>query len=431
MTYSEALSYIHRTDWKGSVLGLSRIRRLLSLLGDPQSRLRFVHVAGTNGKGSVCAFLSSVLSECGYRVGVFTSPFLSEFRERIRIGDTLISEQELCEAVEAVRPAADSMSDAPTEFELMTALAFWYFEKQGCDLVVCEVGLGGELDSTNVIETVLVSVITTIALDHTRELGGTLSDIAAAKAGILKPAVPVVFGQGENAEALAVIKRRAEALSCPLRVFSRSQVQVTERTLCGSRFSVPEYGQVAISLLGAYQPYNAAASLCVLSLLREQGLAIAEAPLRRGMLRARWAGRFELLSQEPLVLFDGAHNPHGALALLESLDACFPAGTRFVGVCAVMGDKDYPALFDAVFPRLAALHACAPSGHARALSAKTLSAVGRERGLEATPYPSVEACVRAAYRQAREQGLPLLIFGSLYLYREAAEAVALIRAEGR
>ncbi|MBQ2253390.1 MAG: bifunctional folylpolyglutamate synthase/dihydrofolate synthase, partial [Clostridia bacterium] len=275
MNYTEALQYIHKTDWKGSRLGLERIKTLCHALGDPQKYLHFVHVAGTNGKGSVSTMLTSILSAAGYRVGLFTSPFLSEFRERIRIGEKLISEADLIAAVEAVRPFADAMEDAPTEFELMTALAFWYFRRQHCDLVVCEVGLGGELDSTNVIEKPLLSVITSIALDHTRELGNTLSAVARAKSGIVKRDRPVLFGEPENSVAASVISSYAEKLSAPYFTTAPDALCVHETTLSGTVFSYRDRRDLRLSLCGAYQPKNAAVVLDAVDRLRGEGLPIS------------------------------------------------------------------------------------------------------------------------------------------------------------
>ncbi len=423
MTYSEALSYIHKTDWKGSRLGLERIERLLYALGDPQKSLRFIHVAGTNGKGSVSVMLASVLQEAGYRVGLFTSPFLLEFRERIRISGAYISEAELIEAVEAVRPFADAMEDSPTEFELMTALAFWYFREKKCDLVVCEVGLGGELDSTNVIENPLLSVITSIGLDHTRELGERIEDVARAKAGIIKPFAPVLFGEAENAEADAVLRARAEALCAPYHTVGRKALSVGESTLFGTRFSFGAYRDLSLSLCGAYQPINAASVLSALPILAERGVQVPEDAVRRGLSAARWPGRFEVLSRDPVVIADGAHNPHGAAALCESLDCCFGEDARFLALVAVMADKDYRTLLAPILRRVDAAYCTAPEGHARALDAKKLAAVCDEFSVESYAFPDVKEAVANAVSASRERGLPLLIFGSLYLYREASEAV--------
>lgn len=422
MTYEQALSYIHQTDWKGSRLGLDRIRDLLARLSNPERDLKFIHVAGTNGKGSVSVMLTSILSAAGYRTGLFTSPFLVEFRERIRIGDALISEEELVSAVSAVQSAADAMEDSPTEFELMTAIAFWYFREKKCDLVVCEVGLGGELDSTNVIPCPLLSVITTIGLDHTRELGNTIEDVARAKAGIVKRGAPVLFCERQNARASGVIRTRAQALSSPYETVDERALCVEETSLFGTRFSFGEFRDLFLPLVGAYQPKNAASVLRAVELLRE-GLSIPERAVREGLLNVRWQGRFEVLCKDPVVILDGAHNPHGAAALLESLDACFPKDTQFLALSAVMADKEYPALFDTVKGRLKKVFCVSPEGHARALDAKKLAAFCGESGLSAVSFDTVDEGARTAFAEAKETGAPLLVFGSLYLYKEASETL--------
>lgn len=431
MTYQEALSYIHKTEWKGSRPGLERITQLLHLLGDPHKDLKFVHVAGTNGKGSVCVMLNAVLTSAGYRTGLFTSPFLFEFRERIRIGDALISEEDLVRAVEAVAPFADAMEDSPTEFELMTAIAFWYFKEQVCDVVVCEVGMGGELDSTNVIASPLLSVITTIALDHTRELGTTLSEIARAKAGIIKEGAPVLFAEAENKEALAVISDTAKERRAPLTLLDSSGLSVHGMTLDGSVLSFLQYENLKVSLVGAYQWKNTATVLQAVELLKTRGLSLPETAVYDALSHVRWQGRFEVISRSPVVVLDGAHNPHGARALLESLAHCFDKGTRFFALSAVMADKEYKTLFSTLAPHLSRVYCTAPQGHARALEAKKLAAVCGELGVEACAFDTVKEGALAAFRAAKQEGCVLLVFGSLYLYREAYSALTELLEDSR
>lgn len=424
MTYSEALAFIHRTDWKGSRLGLERIRELLHRLGDPQKRLSFVHVAGTNGKGSVSCMLASVLTAAGYRTGLFTSPFLVEFRERICIDLEMITEAELVECVGEICSHVEAMQDAPTEFELMTALAFWYFAKKGCDVVVCEVGLGGELDSTNVIEKPLLSVITSIGLDHVRELGDSIRQIARAKAGILKHGAPALFAEPENRAAEEEIRRRADLLGVCLETVDQSRLAVTKSDLTGTEFSVSGHGSLCIRLLGSYQPRNALTVVSACEILVREGLRIPEDALQSGLLSARWPGRFEALSLSPAVILDGAHNLHGALALRASLSRYFGEEGRVVALCAVMADKDYGALFSALQGAVQSLYAVTPAGHERALDAKKLAAVCGELFPSAVACDSVADGARAALSEAQRCGLPLVVFGSLYLYREAAAALS-------
>lgn len=423
MTYLDALSYIHKTEWKGSRPGLERIRTLLSLLGNPERALRFVHVAGTNGKGSVCVMLQSILTQCGLCVGLFTSPYVLEFRERIRVGYEMIPREDLVRAVEAVRPYADSMEDSPTEFELMTAVAFWYFKDRGCDVVVCEVGLGGELDSTNVICSPLLSIITSIALDHTDLLGDTMELVASAKAGIIKKGCPVLFGEEANEAALRVISDRAASLGAPLTVCREQDLSVQEVGLSGTRLSALGYRDLNLPLLGAYQPKNALIALSAVRILNGGALSIPEKAVREGLKLACHPGRFEVISREPVVILDGAHNPHGARALLDSLDACFGSEARFVCLCAVMRDKEYEALFSTLAPRMACAFCVAPQGHVRAMKEKELAAVCDKLGISSFACDTVKNGAKRALSEAKRTSRPLLVFGSLYLYREATLAL--------
>ena len=235
MTYDEAVSYIHSVSWRGSRPGLSRIRELCRLIGDPQDKLRFVHVAGTNGKGSFCCMLSEVLREAGYKTGLFTSPYVVSFRERMRVDGQDISEASLSEVTEFVRTYADRMEDPPTEFELITAIAFEYFRREECDVVVLEVGMGGRLDSTNIITTTVLSVITEISLDHTAFLGDTVEKIAAEKAGIIKDGIPVIF-TGTDARAASVIYEAASCHGSRMLTPDYGALNVRESSVYGSRF---------------------------------------------------------------------------------------------------------------------------------------------------------------------------------------------------
>ena len=306
MTYDEAVEYIHSVSWKGSVPGLSRITELCKRLGDPQKKLRFIHIAGTNGKGSVSAMLYSVLNAAGVRAGLFTSPYLVKFNERMSALGHDISDSELASVVEAVRPAADSMEDRATEFELITACAFEYFVRKGCDTVVLECGMGGRLDSTNVIGAPVISAITNIALDHTGYLGDTEEKIAAEKAGIIKGS-PVVCGTvGSGAE--DVIRKKCADAGSPL-VFSRD-ADISDVRLGRDGISFTFEGEdFYVPLCGMYQTENIRTVLCALRLLRQAGYCIGNGALRRGLASVRWKGRFETLSTSPLVIFDGAHNP--------------------------------------------------------------------------------------------------------------------------
>ncbi len=434
MTYAEALAYIHSTSWKGSRPGLSRTRELCDRLGRPQDSLRFIHVAGTNGKGSTSAMLASVLSAAGYRVGLYTSPYILRFNERMRVGDEDISDEELAEVTAAVRPHADAMADSPTEFELITAIALVYFARHKCDFVVFEVGMGGRLDSTNVIDpaTVAASVITGIALDHTAFLGDTYEAIAAEKAGIIKPGVPVIWGGSHPAPgeedipstALscgAVIRSSAEAAGAPYIAVDHTRAANVRTDLFGADLDFGAHRNLHIPLAGLYQPYNAATALTVLEVLQERGVIIPEDAIRAGLAGVRWAGRFEILSRAPLVISDGGHNPEGIEAAVASVKQYFGEEKVYL-VSGVMADKDY----DHMISRMATVTErafCVRPANDRALDPARYAAAFSAAGVPAQGYATVADGVRAAMEAAARDGRAVLCLGSLYMYGEVKEAV--------
>ncbi len=434
MTYSEALDYIHSTSWKGSRPGLSRTVELCERLGRPQDSLRFVHIAGTNGKGSTSAMLASVLRAAGYRVGLYTSPFILRFNERMQVDGQDIPDGELAEITALVRPHADAMEDSPTEFELITAIALVYFARHACDLVVFEVGMGGRLDSTNIIDadTVLCSVITGIAMDHTAFLGDTPEKIAAEKAGVIKPGVPVVFGGlhpavGERAipsDAVAcarVIEERAAAVGAPYTATDHSRLTVHASDVFGSDLDFATHRDLHIPLAGLYQPYNAATVLTVLDTLATRGLAVPADAVRTGLAAVRWPGRFEVLSRAPLVIADGGHNPEGIDAAIASVEQYF-AGRAVYLVTGVMADKDYGHMI-ARMATVTSRAFCVRPGNDRALEPAAYAAAFDAAGIPAEGYPTVAEGVHAAMEAARRDGTPVLCLGSLYMYGEVREAV--------
>ena len=341
MTYTQALDFIHSTCWKGSRPGLTRTIELTARLGNPQSSLKFIHVAGTNGKGSTSAMLASILHKAGYRVGLYTSPFILRFNERMQINGLDIPDEELAEITNFVRPHADAMVDTPTEFELITAIALVYFARHRCDYVVLEVGMGGRLDSTNIIDadTVVASVITGIALDHTAVLGDTHEKIAAEKAGIIKTSVPIIFGglhpaPGESvipAEAVTcgeVIRAQAARMAAPYVPVDTSRLSAVACDLTGTHFDFGAHRGLQVPLAGLYQPYNAATALTVIEVLQERGLTIPEEAIRTGLASVRWPGRFEILHRHPQ---PPQCRPDGAAVTddhhrITGDDACQPRG---------------------------------------------------------------------------------------------------------
>ena len=426
MNYEEALEYIHAVQWAGHKPGLSRTRTLLAALGDPHKTLKFVHVAGTNGKGSTAAMLASCLQAAGYRVGLFTSPFINRFNERIQINGEQIPDEALVQLVEQVRPAADAMTDIPTEFEIITALGMLWFARQRCDIVVLEVGLGGTLDSTNVIDPPECAVITALGMDHVKELGPTLADIAAAKAGILKPGSPAV-SYGGVPEADAVIARVAKEQHAPLTVVDFSKLRFDGGDLDEVTFDFDGLDGVRLPLIGSYQPRNAAVAITALRVLRGRGWNIPEQAIRKGLETVKWPGRFELLRHAPAFVLDGSHNAHGMRATVQSLRDRFP-GEKFVFLLSIMADKDADEMLDLLAP-LAKRFVTVAAHTPRALPAETLAEAIRTRSIPAEAAPGIEEGVARAV-ELGGQG-PVCALGTLYFSGEVREAFQKLALSGK
>ncbi len=420
MTYTQALEYIHSVVWKGSRPGLERITELLEKLNNPQNGLKFIHIAGTNGKGSNSAMLESVLRAAGYKTGLFVSPYIKHFNERICVNGTPISDEDLAAATAHVRPFADGMADAPTEFELITAIGLVHFLKEKCDVIVLETGMGGRLDSTNVIKDPLACVITGIAMDHTAFLGDTVEKIAAEKAGIIKAGSPVVWG-GYDKGARSVIENKAREMGSFFVAAEDTPMKVREMTLSGT---VVDYGKrenVRLPLLGTYQPQNLATVLSTVDVLQSRGLQIPEEAVRAGLAAVRWRGRFEKLCDKPLIFSDGAHNPEGIAAAAKGIAHYFP--DRPVALLTgVMADKDYTDMVRMLAPVTCRVFTLTPD-NPRSLAAADYAAVYAKAGIEASAHDTVEDAVAAAVAYARETGTPLFSLGSLYMYVEVTDAL--------
>ena len=420
MNYTEAIEYIHSVNWMFCNPGLDRVKTLCRALGDPQDSLKFIHVAGTNGKGSFCAMLDSVLRAQGYKVGLFTSPYIMEFGERMRVDGENISERELCDLVEKVRPIADAMEDKPTEFELITAIAFLYFANHHCDYVVLECGLGGRLDATNIIKTSILSVITGIALDHTAILGDTEEKIAAEKAGIIEENVPVLWcGSHKGAE--QVILAHAQEMNAPVLTVDRSLLAVKQMTLDGTHFDFGTHTDMHIPLLGSYQPINASNVLTAVDALRLQGVEIGEDAVRSGLAAVVWHARFEKICKNPLIIADGGHNPEGIDGAVDSIKKYF--GADKVGIITgVMADKDYQYMAGRI-AEVASNVFCLTPDNPRALAAEKYADVFESLGVHAVACASVKEAVASAYAFAKESGIPVVSLGSLYMYGEVVCAL--------
>jgi dihydrofolate synthase/folylpolyglutamate synthase len=426
MTFEEAMGFLNAAQWSQTRPGLGPVTELLHRIGDPQVGLRCVHAAGTNGKGSVCAYIESVLRAAGHKTGIYTSPYLEHFTERIRVDGEDIPEGDLTRITERVKAAVDAMEAeglaVPTVFERITAVAFEYFAEKNCDIVVLEVGMGGRLDATNVIERPEVSVITKISYDHTEFLGDTLAEIAGEKAGIIKPGCPVVsYVQAD--EAAEVIKREASSVGAPLTFSPEDEAVLISSGITGQKFSLrgKEY---EIGMLGRYQISNAVLALTALEQMKKNGWEIPDEAVFRGMKDAVWKGRFEVLSQEPVVIIDGAHNPDGVGSLAEGLKELFP-GKKITFVAGVLADKDYGSMIDTMMPLAEKFITVTPESP-RALPAEDLAVMIRDRGAEAVSCPSVKKAaddVRKFCTDFRKTGkkcpAPVICaFGSLYYIGE-------------
>jgi len=420
MTYDEALEYIHGVSWTFCKPGLERISELCQALGHPEDKLRFVHVAGTNGKGSFCSMLDSVLRAAGYRVGLYTSPYILEFGERMRVDGKNIAPEVLAEITERVKPIADAMEDKPTEFELITAIAFEFFASAGVDVVILEAGLGGRLDSTNVIKDPLLSVITGIALDHTAILGDTVAAIAREKAGIIKDGAPVLFG-GEDDDAEAVIREVASERGSEFFNVDYAALAICNFSLSGSIFTYKNFHNAKIKLLGEYQPRNASIVIEAVNILRSRGLRIDDDAIYEGLSKAEWHARFEILAENPLVIFDGAHNPQGIESAVKSIESYF--GKRKVfAITGVLADKDYQRIATSL-ARIAERAYTMTPDNPRALSAEIWAEVLALRGVEAYPKGSIGEAVTTAIEEAEETNTPVVCLGSLYTYGDVVAAI--------
>lgn len=419
MNLDAALSYIHSVAWQGSRPGLSRTRELLHKMGDPQKKLRFIHVAGTNGKGSTCAMLESILRHAGYRTGLYTSPYISRFQERMQVGGVPVSDEMLCAVTEFVQPFADAMLDPPTEFELVTAIAMEFFARSSCDIVLLECGMGGELDSTNVIDTPECAVMCTIGLDHMEYLGNTLSQIARTKAGIFKPGGLCVTYPAE-AEVESVYREVAEKRQLDWRKADFSRLHAICHDLNGQRFAFDGFGTLQLSLLGRNQLDNAAMALSVVEALREKGWEVPDSAVSKGLANVQWPGRFELLRRSPDILVDGGHNSQCMQALCENIRAYLP-DRNIIAVAGVLADKDYDAMFQPVLPYVKRLITVTPP-NPRALHAKDLAAALHRLGAETLAAESVEDGLALAL-QLSGQSDAVLVFGSLYMLGDVRQYI--------
>ncbi len=410
MTVNESINYIHAHYWKDSTPGLERIRDLLNRIGNPEKKLKYVHIAGTNGKGSTAAMTASILAKAGYRVGLFTSPYIYRFHERMQVNGVQISDEDLVEIVEFVQPHADAMPQHPTEFELVSCIGFEYFARQQCDIVVLEVGMGGALDSTNIIPCPEVAVVTNIGLDHTDYLGDTVEEIAANKAGIFKEGGHAVVYRGTPGVEAVFEKVCAEKNVC-LKKADFDGLVLHHHDLTGQIFDCGERKDLELPLLGDHQLHNAAVVLSIADTLRELGWHISEENIRDGLRDTTWPGRFDIAGKNPLFIIDGGHNPQCIEALVKNVED-YLAGRHVIALTGVLADKDYGDMYKPIMSKVAEF-VCVTPDNPRRMLATELAEHLKRAGAVAYPCNAVEEGVRTAIKKAGPDGV-VLCFGSLY-----------------
>ena len=424
VTYKEARVYLDEMSKYGSVLGLDTIRGLLRELGNPQDDLKFIHIAGTNGKGSVLAYTSTILSEAGYRIGRYVSPTVVSYLERIQVDGRWIPEEKFADLTERVREAIARMEaageDSPTVFEAETAIAFLYYKEMECDLVVLEAGLGGELDATNIIKNTVCAVFTSISRDHIGVLGDTLEEIAENKAGIIKPGC-VVVSAVQKPEVTQILKARAEQYG--LDFAQAGYVDTIREDFRGIRFSYKEFGELYSPLAGKSQITNAAAALEVIRMLRHLGYRISEEAVEKGIAHTVWQGRFSCVMDRPVFLLDGAHNEDAALRLRESVESYFPE-KKLICIMGVFKDKEYEKITDIMCPLASSVHTVSLPDRKRTLPAAKLARTVRGRcpEIKVKVDESVGQAVREALGEAGTEDV-ILAFGSLSYLEQVKEAV--------
>lgn len=418
MNYGEAVEYIHSMNWKKIHLNLDRVFELARMMGNPEKGMKFVHIGGTNGKGSVSSLLTAILRVAGYKVGTYTSPDLKRLNERIQIDGLPIPDADFARITEKMRGIIEGMADKPSTFEALTMMGFEYFREQRCDVVVLEVGLGGDLDATNIIREPLVSVITGVDYDHMHILGDNLAEIAEIKAGIIKPGRPVVSG-GEAREVLPVFERVAGERGSELFVADYGEIREAEFSLSGSRFDYKGRGGLELSLAGIYQPKNAAVAIETVEVLNKYGFSVSEEALRAGIAAAKWPARFEVLSRAPLVIYDGGHNAQGVRACVESVRKILP-GQKLDVVTGILKDKDRAAAISEI-GKIARKVYAVEAEDPRALGSEEYAREFREVGIAAEACGKVREGLKRALADARENDAPVLVVGSLHLYAEASD----------
>lgn len=415
MDYQQAVDYIESPALPRGRYGLERLKQALELLGNPQHKVRFVHVAGTNGKGSCAAMLASVLKEAGYRTGLYISPHLRRYNERMQVDGVDISDDDLIRAAQRVKEVCEQLGGTPIVFEALTLMALWYFAERRCDFVVLEVGIGGKLDATNCIPAPAAALIAQLGFDHTETLGSTIEEIAAQKGGIAKPGSQLVMAEQEPA-ALRVVEQLCREQSCGFTVADPERLQVLSTSPEGQRLRDRTYGELLLPLAGSHQVKNAANVLTVVEVLKGEGFAIPDRAVRQGIERTVWPARFERLSRSPDFILDGGHNPQCVQAAVQALQDYYP-GKKVVFLTGMMKDKDSAAML-AKMAEVAKAFVCLHADSDRAFGAQELAReIENTLSLAAYPAASAQEGCALAQRLAGEQGV-VCALGSLYLAGE-------------
>lgn len=414
MNYKETMEYLESIQSYGIVPGLESIRELCRRLKNPQDSLQFVHIAGTNGKGSTLAYVSTILKSAGYRVGRYISPTIFEYRERIQVNARPITKAALCEGVELVRQCCNEMTAEgfphPTPFEVETALAFWYFREQKCDIVVLETGMGGLTDATNIITATLVAVLASISMDHMKFLGNSLEEIAAQKAGIIKSGCLVVSMKQKDA-AMEIVRKTAEEKGCSLQIADAEAAHRIRYGVEKQRFDYKGMKGLEIRLAGKFQIDNAVLAIETISALRDAGFQITEKALRKGLCDTVWQGRFSVLSRKPYFIVDGAHNEDAARKLANSIEFYF-TNKRIIYIMGILKDKEYEKIIDLTHQYADQIITVTPPDNPRAMHAYELAQEIVKVHPQVTAVDSLEEAVEMSCLLAGKDDV-IIAFGSL------------------
>lgn len=422
MTDKEVQEFIEENAKRGSILGLESVRELASRMGNPEQATKVLHIAGTNGKGSILAYLSTILEKAGYVVGRYISPVITQYREKIQVNQKMISKKALAEGLEHIKACMEQMEAEglalPTLFEIETVLAFWYFKEKKCDFVVLETGMGGETDATNIVEDPLLCIFASISMDHMGFLGDTIEEIAAVKAGIMRSNAQVV-SVWQRPEVKLVLDQKASALGCNVVYAERGKNQ--KSSLNGQSFDYKQWKKCKINLLGTWQPENACAVLEAINSLRNIGYDIPDRAVYEGLSDTKWLGRFTVLQKKPLFIVDGAHNEDAARRLRETILEYVP-DKPLIFIIGVLKDKEYEKVLSYTADLASQIITITPPENPRALNAYELAAVARNYCPSVTNADSLEEATEMAKLLAG-QDCAIIAFGSLSYLGRLSEIV--------